>query len=460
MKQKIFAFKLGLLCVITTLSLTACNIAGIFDPVNNNTSNVQSFNSTTSYSASSDGAIHSGSSTEPGNSSLQTSSSLSSTKTNSTDTSSQGTIPLSGYLKGIWISYFELNFSGKTEAQFKAMINGMFDTIKNSGLTAVFCHVRPNSDAYYPSSYFPWAKEVSGTQGKNPGYDPLGYMVTAAHQRGLSFHAWINPYRVSSKATDASGLSDDNPAKKWFTDGSRRVLSAAGGLYYNPAKTDVQKLVINGVKEILDKYPVDGIHFDDYFYPTTSESFDNVEYSAYKASGGTLSLGDWRRTNVNILVNSVYAKVHNHKNVVFGISPAPHISTNKTDKNYTDFYADIPYWISRTGYVDYIIPQLYFGYEYTNPDYRFDVLLNKWDSLPRAKEVKMYVGLGAYKIGTTNSADNTEWTDSTKTNLLARQATDIKRKKLDGVVIYSYGSLFSENDLNKKQRENLLNALK
>lgn len=364
-------------------------------------------------------------------------------------------------LRGVWISYLELAKVGKDEKSFQTDICTMFDKIAALKMNAVIVHIRASGDAYYPSDFFPWSDKLTGTQGKNPGFDPLAIMIKAAHARGLQFHAWINPYRVSGKISDLTTLAAGNPARIWLTDTDAGnddwAVRWSDGIYYNPAVPQVQKLILDGVREIIDRYDVDGIHFDDYFYPTTDAAFDKAAYDRYTASAGitALSLGDWRRANVNMLVQSVYGAVK-AKNVIFGISPAAHISTDGTDKNYTELYADIRRWMVNPGYVDYIAPQLYFGFDYPTERFRFDRLCDQWSSLPRSKGVKLYIGLAAYKIGTVD-AGSAEWQE--KDDILKRQAEYLKKSAVDGLILYSYSAVASADPLCAAQIRNLSDYL-
>lgn len=324
----------------------------------------------------------------------------------------------------VWISYLEFNDRlkdpvtgelGFTKERFESVIDEMFDNAAGLNMNAVIVHVRPFGDAFYPSEYFPWSKYISGTQGKDPGFDPLKYMVKAAHDRGLQFHAWINPYRVTSGTTDVNTLSKDNMARKWMTSGSkdkqRRILSFGGSLYYNPADEWVQFFIRNGIKEIVENYDVDGIHFDDYFYPTLgsnyAKNFDYPEYKTYAAEAiedgiKPLSIQDWRRDNVNRLIKKVYKAVKSvKKDVVFGISPGGFLDyLTMVDR----YYCDIETWLSKPGYVDYIAPQIYWSFSHSK--FPFDKTLDRWINLRKNKDVKLYVGIAAYKAG---SNEDKEW---------------------------------------------------
>lgn len=371
----------------------------------------------------------------------------------------------SSFKSAIWYTYYELSFIGLDENAFRSKINKMFDDAVSTGTTDVICHVRPYADAFYRSAYFPVSYYVSGSQGTDPGYDPLQYMVSAAHSRGLKIHAWINPYRVAN-SDNISKLSQSSPAYKWRTDGNsdtdRNVISWGEKLYFNPGRADVRKLIIDGVREIVDNYDVDGVQIDDYFYltsPGATEEFDSTEYNAYKdSSGGNyLSLPDWRRANVSALVSGIYSAVHASKsNVIFGVSPAASISKDHSDANYNSHYADVTMWMSNKGYIDYIAPQLYFGYEYELQSYRFNNLLSLWTSLPRADGVEIYIGLASYKVGTTD-AGSPEWIK--KSDILGRQVEDSFAAGCNGVIVFSYSTLMDNNSLNKAERDSYVAAV-
>lgn len=360
-----------------------------------------------------------------------------------------------GERKAVWISYLELGASSKSEAKFKNMIDEMFDKSKGLGMNTVIVHVRPFADALYPSSYFPWSSYISGTQGKDPGYDPLEYMVSAAHERDLRFEAWLNPYRVTLGTTSVSKLSSDNIAKKWYqsknANTKRNVLAYNNNLYFNPAKTEVQNLIVNGIKEIVQNYDVDAIHLDDYFYPSFSKSNVSTAFDAteYKKSGSSASIASWRRSNVNSLVTKIYKAVKAiNPSVEFGISPAGNMDNLTSDLQH---YVDIKKWLSNDGYVDYICPQIYWGFE--NGTYSYDKVLDRWVTLNKAGKVKLYVGIANYKAG---SSDTSEW--KSKNDILKRQILYGRETgAVDGYAFFSYSYLF--NSRAKKETANLLSVL-
>ncbi len=364
-------------------------------------------------------------------------------------------------LRGMWITYFEIASLFDSKKGFDAAFEDMLDACEKYKINALYVHVRSHCDAYYPSKYFPWSKYVSGikgTQGKEPDFDPLERMIKATHARGMEFHAWVNPYRVSFDSTDLSLLADSNPAKLWLTDEDKSndtwVVSAAGGLYLNPAVEQAQALVVNGIREIVEGYEVDGVHFDDYFYPTVEESFDEKEYAQYRMNvwDAPLPLADWRRANVNALVSRVYSTVKAVRpDCEFGISPMAGIGVN-----YETVFADVAAWVDG-GYVDYVMPQLYFGFEYPKPESRFDVLLDEWEALVTGRGCELYIGLGAYRIGAEDE-NNVEW--SQHSDLLARQVTCLREGECSaGFVVYSYSTFFVDDERHRAERAGLLEVI-
>ncbi len=347
-------------------------------------------------------------------------------------------------LRGMWISYLDLSpiMTNKTETQFRNGFKEMVKTISDFGFTAIFVHVRPFGDALYNSDYYPYSHLLSGVQGHDPGYDPLEIMIEYAGAVGLEVHAWINPYRISSN--DGAQLSADNMAYTWYNDVElykNYVENVDGKLYYNPGITEVCELIVDGVAEIVERYNIDGIHFDDYFYPTASESFDKYSYDKFISENDVnLTLSDYRLMNVSNMLKSVYTAVKEiNKDVVFGVSPQGNI-----DINYSSQFADVKMWMATDGYIDYICPQIYFGFEHeTKP---FDSTVLEWASLPRHESVTLYIGITAHKIGIEDTwageSAKTEWQNSD--DMLSRMVdTTRQQDDADGFILYSYKFLFT-----------------
>lgn len=358
-------------------------------------------------------------------------------------------------MKGMWVSYLELGSGKKTEAQWKKKIDSIIEDCVNYGMNTIIFQVRPFGDAIYESDLFPWSQYVSGTQGVDPGYDPFEYVVEASHKKGLKVEAWINPYRVSSSSTDITKLSKDNPARTFrSTKGKERyVLAYNNGLYYNPAVKEVQNLIVNGVKEILDKYDVDGIHLDDYFYPSLGSNYANsFDATEYKASGSKLSIANWRRENVNTLVKKLYSTVKAaDPNIRFGISPAGNINNLKSN---TAYYVDIDTWLSEKGYVDYICPQIYWSFDHKTAAY--DKMVDQWIQLNKSDIVDLYIGIAVYKAGD-RTVDSGEW--GKKSTILRDQILYGRETgKVDGYMFFRYDSF--HNSVAQKEVNNLLKVLK
>ena len=346
-------------------------------------------------------------------------------------------------LRGIWIScYDHISAEGKTRNEYKAETDKMFRNIKEYGLNTAFVHLRAFSDAFYKSEIYPYSEYIAGEEGAELAFDPFEVMLESAEKYGISVHGWINPFRISSK-NDISLLSDKNPAKATLDSGNEKgeICILPNGIYYNPSCTENHKKIIDGVREIIAKYDIDGIHIDDYFYPSTEINVDNIQYSQYKTEGGTLSLAEWRRTNVNAFVSALYSAVKaENSSLVFSISPSAKLEENKEN-----LYAECELWLSHKGYADLIIPQIYFGFEHETHD--FKSLLNQWGAFSRNSAVKLACGIAAYKCGTEDAYAGTgsdEWQKNT--DILARQFECISQNSdYSGFVIFSYQDLLRES---------------
>lgn len=380
-----------------------------------------------------------------------------------------------GEVKAVWISYIELKtlLLGKTEAEFAESIEKAFQNVKDLGLNTVVVHVRPYGDAVYQSDYFPWSAYAKGF-GEDPGYDPLTVMVTKAHQLDLSFHAWVNPYR-SVTEEESQKISNEYPFAKWLHNEKKgtNIVNLSGRWFYNPGVEEVRQLIVAGVEEIVKYYPVDAIHFDDYFYPTTDTEFDQTLYQAYLDEGGSLELDAWRRENVNTLLRDTYVAIKKiNDGVLFGISPQANISNN-----FKNQYADVIRWCSSPGYLDYICPQIYYNFKSETTD--FVKSLTTWEALVTHPAIKLYIGIAPYKIGRvdqwactganggTCSAPNDcgakGWmvSDPSNSNILKQQYERIKKsERCSGVFLYNYQSLFLPEEDVKTQVDSEIKNLK
>jgi len=346
-------------------------------------------------------------------------------------------------MKAVWISFYEMSmqeYKGGTEEQFRQKFKTMFEKIKSHGLNTVFAQVRPYSDSFYPSKVYPWSELITGVQGKNPGYDPLKIIVELAHEYSIKVHAWINPFRVSKK-NDLESLSDNNIAKIWLSDNDKSndsfVFRSDLGIYFNPSVPEVHALIFSGVREIIENYDIDGIHIDDYFYPTVSEKIDKVQYESYCKNGGSSKLADWRRGCINSFVSGLYSLVKaEDKNLIVSISPSA-----KIDTNYNQMYADVVLWSQSAGYTDYIIPQIYFGFKHEKLP--FKSVADEWNELTIESDVKLVFGLAQYKSGTVDEyagSGKNEWIDNKY--VIEQQISYVKQLSgYYGYSLFSYGYL-------------------
>lgn len=348
-------------------------------------------------------------------------------------------------IKGIWVSYITLDMQStdQTEESFTNKIESIVKTTKESGFNTLIVQVRPFSDAIYKSKYYPWSHILTGTQGEAVNYDPLEIICDISHKHQISVHAWINPYRVKSENTPQS-LSSNNP----YTKDKSIGFTHNGSVYLDPSNKKAQKLITDGVTEIIENYDVDGIQFDDYFYPEKSDSADNDKYNEYKKSTDKpLSKEKWRAQNVNNLIKNVYSSIKEiNENIVFGISPQGNINNNYA------LSADVKTWCKTQGYIDYICPQIYFSLD--NPSLAFEACLDQWIKLKKHSKLKLYIGLAGYKGGTDN--DNGTWLDNN--DIIKTEIQICKEKQTDGIMLYSYESFLNKENLPEIQ--NVVNHLK
>lgn len=352
----------------------------------------------------------------------------------------------SGEWRAVWVSYLEwarMDFS--SESAFRADIAELMEHCTALGLNTVIAQVRPFGDALYQSTLFPWSHLCTGTQGQAPGFDPLDVLITEAHARGLSLEAWVNPYRLKSSDAMPPSIAETNLMNthpEW-------CCTVGEGVYLNPAIPEAAAYVVQGVAELVGQYAVDGIHFDDYFYPTTEASLDAAQFEA----SGARDLADWRRSNVTALVKAAHDAVKAADPTLrFGISPQ-----GNPENDLATQYSDIYGWLTAAGndaVVDYLCPQVYWGYGYQlqsgNTRFAFENIVPEWLGMERAGNVALYFGLGAYRIGVGDGGANEDSASQWSTgSALARQVADLRSWGANGWALYRYDSLFgpARNDL-------------
>lgn len=310
-------------------------------------------------------------------------------------------------MRGVWLATVANrdwpSRPGLPPEEQRAELIAHLDRAVADRLNTVILQVRPTADALWPSPYEPWSEYLTGTQGRDPGWDPLGTAVREAHARGLELHAWFNPYRIANH-TDPGRLTPDHPARlhpEW-------VVPYGGKLYYHPGLPEVRRFVRLAMLDAVAKYPVDAVHFDDYFYPypVAGQTFDDdAAYDAY--GGGFEDRAAWRRDNIDRLVREVAAGIRRVRpGTRFGISPFGVWRNAATDpagsdtqagvQTYDDLYADTRKWV-REHWIDYIVPQIYWNIGFPAADYA--KLLDWWAAQAAGTRTRLYVGEALYKAG-------------------------------------------------------------
>ena len=346
-------------------------------------------------------------------------------------------------MKGVWVTYMELSMQyddDKSEGAFKNKFENIAQDCKSRGFNTLIVQVRPFCDALYSSDYFPFSHIITGKQGADPGYDPLEIMCETCKKLGLKIHAWINPYRIALNNIPRE-LSETNP---YITD-NEICIETDSTIILDPASEKARELIVSGVSELAENYEIDGIQFDDYFYPPDIENEDNEQYLDYASSienGFGMNLDEWRTANVNLLISEVYRTVHSlDKDIEFGVSPQGNLGNN------AGLNADVVSWCSQLGYIDYICPQIYFSLE--NPALGFEAALKEWTELDFHDDLRVYIGLAGYKAG--SDADENTWQDSD--DILAQEYKISDDYNTDGIMLYSYSSLVDNNS--EKEINNL-----
>lgn len=356
--------------------------------------------------------------------------------------------------KALWISQFDLasiylkNGAQRPEADYTARITAILDNVASLGFNTVILQMRPYADSMYPSAYYPMSRMVVGKYGREADYDPVAIAVEAAHDRNLSVQAWINPMRAMTDA-EIGQVSDRYPIKRWYLDPARKgdtIAMVSNRWYLNPARAEARELILNGARELLEAYPVDGLHMDDYFYPSgLTDDFDRIAYESYLASAteDALPLPDWRRAQLNTLVKGLYDTVKSvDPRLLFGISPAGNYNTV-----YNAQFADIYTWCGTEGYIDYICPQIYFGMEHGS--YDFAKVAAAYQDMIRTDTVKLIVGMTLGKAFAAHTGGEDPWAGSGKTEWIDRR--DILLRELShtetlptchGVAYFSYQYFF------------------
>jgi len=316
-------------------------------------------------------------------------------------------------LKGAWVStVYNLDWPssksyGKSAQQQQEYVQ-MLDELQGMGMNTVFVQVRPSADSFYPSKLVPWSKYVLGKQGQAPDYDPLAFMVEETHKRGMEFQAWFNPFRANTgeKLTDLAPNHVAITHPEW-------IVQSGSKMYINPGIPEARQHIIDAVMEVVNNYEIDGVHLDDYFYPSDGVFADDLTYLAYNGNK-IQSKADWRRDNINQFVEQLGQSIHKAKpQVQFGISPfgvwrnqsmdVTGSDTKASVTAYDSMYADVRTWI-REEWIDYVVPQIYWSMSLSIA--RYDKLVDWWANEVRGTKVDLYIGHAPYKLGTSEAGWN------------------------------------------------------
>lgn len=355
-------------------------------------------------------------------------------------------------IRGIYISYIEYQkyFDDKKEDEIKKEINNMINNIYESKFNLIILHVRPFSDAIYDSNIYPYSYTISSKEGEKI-FDVLDYFIEKCHDKNIKLYAWINPYRIRN-TTDISNISIKNPCYKWLGTNNVHVIKDKG-IFYNPASQEVENLVINGVEELIEKYKIDGIHFDDYFYP--SDEIDKINYESYLKNGGNLDIKAYRYQIINSLIKKTYEVIKKYDSkLIFSIAPDANI-----ENNYNKNYADIYTWLSSNDYVDMIIPQLYYGFDNTNKPYIRTLI--EWNNYIKTENIKLVPALAFYKLGNFDQYagdGSSEWIKSK--NIISNQVKISRNmSNYNGFIIFRYDSFFNDSQIVLSEKEELLKII-
>ncbi|GAB52159.1 hypothetical protein YddW [Atlantibacter hermannii NBRC 105704] len=347
----------------------------------------------------------------------------------------------------------------------KKALTDKLDKLKSLGINTVFFQVKPDGTALWPSQILPWSDMLTGKIGEDPGYDPLQFMLDEAHARGMRVHAWFNPYRVTtnikpSTINELSRTTSLRPAsvyvlhRDWIrTSGDRLVL--------DPGIPEARDWITSIVAEVVARYPVDGVQFDDYFYTETARSQLNDNQTWQQYGREFASKADWRRHNTELLISQVSRTIKQlNPNVEFGVSPAgvwrnishdPAGSATRGAAAYDESYADTRRWV-QLGLLDYIAPQIY--WPFSRDAARYDVLARWWANVVKPTSTRLYIGVALYKVGEP-SKNEPDWTVQGGVPELKRQLD------LNETVPNIHGTiLFRENNLNQPQAQQAVNYLR
>ncbi|MFT4060736.1 MAG: family 10 glycosylhydrolase [Edaphocola sp.] len=357
-------------------------------------------------------------------------------------------------LRAVWIATVgNIDWPSKqglsAQQQQQEFINHL-NYLQSHGFNAAIVQVRPAADALYPSPYEPWSRYLSGKQGQPPfpKYDPLEFMVRECHRRNMELHAWFNPYRalVASNA-------NPNPADHATKVHPEWIIHYGGKSYFDPGNPEAREYILKVILDVVERYDIDAVHIDDYFYPYPVAGKPFPDAATYKKYATGQALDDWRRDNVNMFVSQLNANIKHKKNwVKFGVSPFgiwrnsnkdPEGSATRGASCYDDLYSDVRLWIDKK-WLDYVAPQLY--WERGHRVAAYDILLPWWKE--HSGNRQLYIGLGVYRMV---DAKGLPWNNAQE---LLQEIDDARKLDVDGLVFYSMSSFYKiGNELGDKLQQ-------
>ena len=355
----------------------------------------------------------------------------------------------------VFVSYIDYSklLKNKEKEEKQQNIDEMVNNIHNANFNVIILQVRPFADSIYYSAYFPTSSTVVEEEGDDLDLDILEYFIQKAHAFNMKLYAWVNPYRIRN-VSDTSTITESSVAYSWLNTENIEVIKDKG-IFFNPSSKEVQKLIINGIDELSKNYAIDGLLFDDYFYP--NEEIDYENYKEYVEHGGEKSLEDYHLEVVNDLIYQVYKTIkNNNETILFGISPDGNINNN-----YSTHHADVKKWCSSSDYIDFIMPQVYYGF--LHEVVPFADTIEEWNSLI-TNNISLIPALSLYKAGdkdTYAGSGYEEWVDNF--DIIKRQIIYSRNlSHYTGFAIYRYDYYFNNlnyNDNVLKEVDNIKSIL-
>jgi len=354
-------------------------------------------------------------------------------------------------IRSVFISYIELNkyIKGNSKDISKKNIKEIINNIKKIKCNTIILQVRANCDAIYKSKLYPSSMNIVLNEG-DKSYDVLDLFIKESHKKKVKVIAWINPYRIRT-TNDITTISKYSPAYKYL---NTDTIYINNGIYFNPSKKEVEDLIVEGVEEVLN-YKIDGLLFDDYFYP--DNKIDEKDYQEYIKNNNYINPKEYRLNIINKMIKRVHSTCHK-KHIKFGVSPDGNI-----DNNYNKNYADIKTWLSTNDYVDFIMPQIYYGFY--NSSQNYTNVVHEWEELIKVKNIDYYIALAFYKVGRKDlfaKEGVNEWIEND--NIIMREII-ISRNLINykGFGLFRYDSLFNKDEYTNntfKELENMKKVLK